>query len=167
LFEKIVLKVIFIIFRSQPKKEIQTTQTYHYNKTKNSKLIDNKSLIKIIQAQEKSDIKNLQMSNQILSDLRNTKQTQTNYAETTENPKELDSQFSDIKQKSGDFIDLDQIDEIMSGSGLDFGQKVKSDYINSGLMPMDDNGNNYEKGDVKNQEVNARSGVYENSKILI
>lgn len=125
-------------------------------------------MIKLVQAQEPNLIPNQHINGGILSDLRNTKQTQTKFSETANQPISnrsennepgLGSQHSKNDSKKN-FSDLEVINGMMSGSKVNFGVKVKSDYINSQLSQIDNN--HVKHGSHISHEINARSGFYEN-----
>ena len=54
-------------------------------------------------------------------------------------------------------IDMDEIEEMISGSGLDFGKKVKSDYMHSRISA---NSIGVQPGPDILDSINAKSSVY-------
>ena len=124
--------------------------------------------------------KNPGLNQDILSDLHNTKQTQTQFLEIQNKLPTLESMNgeSEIKSKKSNsksaiqpqneesddqIIDMEEIEEMISGSGLDFGKKVKSDYMHSRIDNIENSNaisSHSKKSRVLN-DINAQSGVYE------
>ena len=121
------------------------------------------------------------LNQDILSDFHYTKQTQTQFMEIQNKLPTLQSikGESDIKsqkqskvvesklgnqESDGQIIDMEKIQEMISGSGLNFGTKVKSDYMHSGIENI--HNLNVISNDPKNSKIlnsiNAQSGIYLN-----
>jgi hypothetical protein len=133
-------------------------------------------VIKIPPKTVESQSRHPNMNPEILSELRETKQTQTQFQEvqkklsTLNSIKNQNSEISQISEKlqnqqsDDQVIDMDEIQEMISGSGLDFGKKVKSDFIHSHISDIKESQGDYRSNkDKVFQTINAESGVYTNN----
>ena len=150
-------------------KDIQNTQTYTYIGSITSHPLIKTSIIKTIPGTAESQPKTQGVNQDILSDLRDTKQTQTQFMEmqnklpTLESVENESKEIEEDKQSKEQVINMEEIEEMISGSGLDFGKKVKSDYMHSGISDIPNSEQN-QKNDIILNNINAESAVYDKKK---
>jgi hypothetical protein len=140
-------------------------------KTINPNLIKT-SLIKTNVGTLGSQQKTQNINNEILSELRDTKQTQTVFIEAQNKLPTLNSvgegegnitkqsQIEKNIESDSQIIDMEEIEEMISGSGLDFGKKVKSDYMHSKISDIQGPVSHDGEETILNN-INAKSTIYE------